>query len=161
MEDTKICKVCLIEKSVSKFHIAKKPGQIGTDGYMRKTLCYKSSCKECLREEQRKKYHSLSLDQQRKLRKNNSCNNPEYRKKYKLKNYYGLTTEEFSAMIMIQNNKCKICECEMNSPQIDHNHSTGNVRGLLCRNCNTSLGLLKENKNTLYNMISYINNDYI
>jgi Recombination endonuclease VII len=161
MKDTKICKVCLIEKSVLEFHIARKPGTMNSNGYLSKVVCYKSSCKECLREQQRKKYHSLTLEEQRKLRKNNSCNNPDYRKKYKLKNYYGLTTEEFSSMVLEQNNKCKICECEMKSTQIDHNHSTGKVRGLLCRNCNTSLGLLKENTKVLYNMISYINNDYI
>jgi hypothetical protein len=160
MKDTKICKICCIEKSICEFHISQKPGKIGSDGYVRKTICYKTSCKECIREEQKKKYHNLTLEQQRKIRKNNPCNNSEYRKKYKLKTHYGLTTEEFSAMIEEQNNKCKICECEMDSPQVDHNHTTNKVRALLCRNCNTSLGLLKEDPKVLYNMISYIN-DYL
>jgi len=160
MQDTKVCKICLLEKSISEFHIAKKPGNIGADGYMRKTLCYKTSCKECLRKEQREKYHKLTLEQRKERRKNNSCNTVEYRKKYKLKTHYGLTTEEFSDMIKKQNNKCKICQYEMNTPQVDHNHTTGKVRALLCRNCNTSLGLLKEDTKVLYNMISYIN-DYL
>jgi NAD+--asparagine ADP-ribosyltransferase len=160
MEKSKICKNCFIEKPISEFHVAQKPGKIGSDGYIRKTVCYKSSCKECLRKKQKEKYHNLTLDQQKKLRENNSCNNSDYRKKYKLKTNYGLTIEEFSDMIKYQNNKCKICECEMNSPQIDHNHATNEVRALLCRNCNTSLGLLKEDTKVLYNMISYIN-DYL
>ena len=156
MTDTKVCKTCSIEKPVSEFHVAQKPGKTGSDGYVRKTICYKSSCKECYKEIQRKKYHDLTIDQQRNRRKNNSCNNPEYRKKYKLKSNYGLTVEDFSAMLLEQNNKCKICECEMDSPQVDHNHTTNKVRALLCRNCNTSLGLLKEDTKVLHNMISYI-----
>ena len=44
-------------------------------------------------------------------------------------------------------------------PQGDHNHTTGKVRALLCRSCNTSLGLLREDSKILYNMISYINDN--
>ena len=82
-----------------------------------------------------------------------------YSQAYNLKTRFGLTTEQFSAMIVEQNNRCKICGCDMVEPQVDHNHTTGKVRSLLCRPCNTSLGMLKENTETLYNMISYINND--
>lgn len=39
---------------------------------------------------------------------------------------------------------------------VDHNHNTGTVRGLLCHNCNSSLGLLKENVSILEKMIKYI-----
>ena len=160
MKNSKICKSCSVEKSVSEFHIAKKPGTIGSDGYMRKTICYKSYCKECLRKIQRERYHKLDDEKKRQRRQNNSCNNFEYRQSYRLKTHFGLTTEEFSAMIEQQNNKCKICECYMVPPQVDHNHTTGKVRALLCRSCNTSLGLLKEDSKILYNMISYIN-DYL
>jgi hypothetical protein len=153
----KICNSCKVEKSLTEFHIAQKPGKVGTDGYVRKTICYKSKCKDCLRKEQRQKYHELKDDVKVQRRKNNRCNTFEWRQQYRLKNRFGLTTEEFSAMVLEQNNKCKICECEMDTPQIDHNHTTGKVRSLLCRSCNTSLGLVKEDTKILYNMISYIN----
>lgn len=153
----KICNSCKVEKPLTEFHIAQKPGKVGTDGYVRKTICYKSKCKDCLRKEQRQKYHELEDDVKLQRRKNNRCNTFEWRHQYRLKNRFGLTTEEFSAMVLEQNNKCKICEFEMDTPQIDHNHTTGKVRSLLCRSCNTSLGLVKEDTKILYNMISYIN----
>jgi hypothetical protein len=157
---TKVCKTCNIEKSVSEYHVAAKPGKRGSDEYIRNTLVYKAHCKECLRNLQREKYHKLDENAKKERRRNNRCNNFKYRQEYRLKSRFGLTTEEFSDMIREQNNKCKICECEMNPPQVDHDHSTGKVRYLLCRNCNTSLGLLKEDTKVLYKMISYIN-DYL
>jgi hypothetical protein len=157
--DTKICKTCKSEKPIQEFHITQKAGYKGTDGYVRTKTLYKTSCKVCEREKQLQKYHNLPTEKQRKRRSNNTSNNPEYRKAYKLKNKYGLTTEEFSAMVLNQDNKCKICGDEMSPPQVDHNHSTGKVRSLLCRACNTSLGLLREDPQILRNMISYIHDN--
>ena len=144
----KVCYKCGVEKSLSDFHVAKQ-------GKYAPIL--KSFCKECMREYQKEKYKFLDEDKKRKRREKNPCNTFEWRQQYRLKNRFGLTTEEFSAMVLEQNNKCKICECEMDVPQIDHNHTTGEVRSLLCRCCNTSLGLVKEDTKILYNMISYIN----
>ncbi len=39
---------------------------------------------------------------------------------------------------------------------VDHNHHTGKVRGLLCRRCNVSLGLLRDSTEILNNMITYM-----
>jgi hypothetical protein len=157
--ETKICKTCNIEKSINEYHIAAKPGTVGTDGYTRHSIVYKAHCKECIRSIQKEKYHKLNENIKKERRKNNSCNNFEYRQSYRLKTRFGLTTEEFSDMIKKQNNKCKICECEMNPPQVDHNHITGKIRSLLCRGCNTSLGLLREDPQILRNMISYIHDN--
>lgn len=160
MEKIKKCRDCSIEKSIDNFHIAGRAGTTAGNGYIRTVDTYKSICKECYRKREKEKYHKLDEDQKNKRRQNNSCNNFEYRQAYRLKSRFGLTTEEFSAMILKQQNKCKICECDMETPQVDHNHDTGEVRALLCRACNTSLGLLKENPQTLHNMITYIN-DYL
>lgn len=40
---------------------------------------------------------------------------------------------------------------------VDHNHSTGEVRGLLCANCNAALGLIDDNKSILSDLIDYLN----
>ena len=50
--------------------------------------------------------------------------------------------------------KCK--EKSIKHLCIDHNHTTGKVRGLLCQRCNTGLGMAKGNINTLNEMISYL-----
>ena len=72
---------------------------------------------------------------------------------------FNLTMEQYCGMIEEQDNMCKICNVVMDTPCVDHNHTTGKVRHLLCMQCNTSLGLLKENTTTLQNMISYINDN--
>ena len=150
----KVCRKCKVEKSYSEFHIS----QQGVKGPI-----YKSQCKVCVRKRQVEKYNNLTDEQKKQRREGNPCNTFEYRQQYNLRTRFGLTTEAFSAMIVEQNSTCKICGVgfeEKVKPQIDHNHETGKVRGLLCRNCNTSLGLLKENTETLRSMINYLN-DYL
>ena len=71
---------------------------------------------------------------------------------------YGLTEEEYNNMVLSQNNLCAIC----NNPSknkalaIDHNHKTGEVRGLLCHNCNLAIGLFKENISVFTSAIKYL-----
>jgi hypothetical protein len=139
--EIKKCNDCLTEKSVEEFYI-KRIGKRGQN-------LYTSRCKVCQLDRNMKNYYNESPEKRKRRR--DLCSASHLLRKF------GLTTEEFSAMIEQQNNKCKICECDMSSPQVDHNHTTGKVRALLCRSCNTSLGLLKEDSKILYNMISYIN----
>lgn len=89
------------------------------------------------------------------------CN--EFRK-YKgfIKRTYGISYEEYQALEVEQNYCCAICK----SPQVsnkrverffvDHCHTTGKVRGLLCSKCNHGLGLFNDNKNLLLNAIAYL-----
>jgi hypothetical protein len=86
------------------------------------------------------------------------------RKRAKLKNKYGITIEEKNAMLENQNNKCLICGVDISGQDvrgwdnacIDHNHNTDEVRGLLCRLCNTMLGISKENPEILRNAANYL-----
>ena len=50
---------------------------------------------------------------------------------------------------------CEACGGN-NKISFDHDHQTGEHRGWLCHNCNTALGLLKDNINTLQNLIGYL-----
>jgi hypothetical protein len=60
---------------------------------------------------------------------------------------YGLTREECNQIMMAQQEQCAICKksFDKDTPLVDHNHQTGEVRGLLCRPCNTAIGLLHDN----------------
>ena len=75
---------------------------------------------------------------------------------------YGLTEEQFLQMKEAQNNKCVICNKEFDDTSkntnacVDHCHTTNNVRGLLCGYCNSALGMLKENVESMKNMITYV-----
>ncbi len=90
-------------------------------------------------------------------------NNPvisKVQKVARVKRKYGLTLEQIEQMRLDQNNQCKTCKREfVKTPHVDHNHKTGEVRGLLCGPCNRALGLLQENIETLQNMISLLGSD--
>ena len=69
---------------------------------------------------------------------------------------YGITLEERDAMILEQDSRCAICTTELTTPCVDHCHTTGEVRGILCHNCNLFLGNAKDNVTTLENAITYL-----
>jgi formylmethanofuran dehydrogenase subunit E len=69
---------------------------------------------------------------------------------------HGITQERYEAKIVFQNNLCAICFKEMEPPNIDHNHKTSEVRDLLCRYCNTLLGMAFEDTKILQSAIDYI-----
>jgi len=54
-----------------------------------------------------------------------------------------------------QNGLCAICQ-EREAKHIDHDHITGKIRGLLCRPCNTSLGILGDTEDALMHAIAYL-----
>jgi hypothetical protein len=101
-------------------------------------------------------------------------NQKEYHKKYHIANRdkinartrkhhfvyrYGITQEEAMELVKKAGNKCQICGVEFlesNPPHIDHNHKTGTIRGVLCRCCNSGLGLFNENINLLKIAIRYL-----
>jgi hypothetical protein len=87
--------------------------------------------------------------------------NIERNKNYKLIKRYNLTLEQFNDKLKNQNNKCTLCyttfDEKINKACVDHNHQTGKIRDILCFFCNSTLGLVKENKNILNNMINYLN----
>jgi hypothetical protein len=57
---------------------------------------------------------------------------------------YGLTPEHYEAMLLAQCGRCAVCGDVMHNPQIDHSHTTGQVRGLLCGRCNRSIHIVEE-----------------
>lgn len=70
-----------------------------------------------------------------------------------LRRTYNLTEEQYSNMLLSQNGRCLICKKEKDKLCVDHNHETGEIRGLLCVKCNSNLGwhecYLKEINNYL------------
>ncbi len=74
---------------------------------------------------------------------------------------YGLTPESYTAMAEAQSYKCVICnrpaaEDRDGVLHVDHNHATGEVRGLLCSQCNVALGLLQDSAELLRKAASYL-----
>lgn len=70
---------------------------------------------------------------------------------------YGLTLDEYEAMVEDQGGKCAICGVTPKTRLcVDHCHATGIVRGLLCRSCNTAIGLLREDTKVMGKAIQYV-----
>jgi len=70
---------------------------------------------------------------------------------------YGLTLEQVDEILFKQNHKCAICDRslkEMNR-NIDHDHRTGKVRGILCHRCNAGLGYV-EDEDFLKKSLAYL-----
>ena len=81
-------------------------------------------------------------------------------RKHRLKKC-NLTGEQYAKMAREQNNRCAICyrmELAKNTRylSIDHDHVTGEIRGLLCIKCNTILGMAGDNVEILTNAINYL-----
>lgn len=72
---------------------------------------------------------------------------------------YRITLEQYDAMLSSQNGVCAACGGVNASGKplfVDHNHTTGQVRGLLCSMCNSSIGLAKESADILKKLASYL-----
>lgn len=76
---------------------------------------------------------------------------------YVLKSRYGLDEEAYLAMVAEREGKCDICDVVYyRRLNVDHDHETNQVRGLLCNNCNRGLGHFKDDKQRLKRAIEYI-----
>ena len=72
---------------------------------------------------------------------------------------YGISLEQYDEMLKAQQGVCAICATSCDTGMnlaVDHCHDTNKVRGLLCKNCNTAIGLLKENVENMNKAINYI-----
>ena len=73
---------------------------------------------------------------------------------------YGITLEDYNQMFADQEGCCKVCDRHQseftNNLCVDHCHTTGKVRGLLCFSCNTGIGHLKDDIELLKRAITYL-----
>lgn len=80
----------------------------------------------------------------------------EKRRRAKYPARYGITYEQVLAMVEAQGGRCAICFDELDAPHVDHNHTTGEVRAILCRHCNTVLGHARDDVQILLSAIEYL-----
>lgn len=69
---------------------------------------------------------------------------------------YGLTPAEFDAMVVSQSGLCDICLCQLRIVNVDHDHTTGRVRGLLCRGCNIGIGAFSDEPERMVSAVAYV-----
>lgn len=129
----KICPNCKVEKHIEDYW----KGQ--------------SSCIDCTKYKQKNRWNSRT---------------PKKRLEQHLKYKYGVSPEEFLEALESQNGNCAICEISLpdlfiyenrrRGYAIDHNHQTGEFRGILCLSCNTLLGMAKDDPEILKEAILYL-----
>lgn len=129
-QNLKECGRCKEIKSIQNF---------GLDKYTKHG--YASNCKKCISESNKGKNKFVAL-----------------------KTKYGVTPAKYNELLTTQNYNCAICNSSLlnldnKHIHLDHCHTTGKVRGILCSYCNLGLGNFKDNIQNLKNAINYLNNN--
>lgn len=150
----KTCQDCLTSKPENEFHVKRyKSGKVGLRSY----------CKDCSHKQREEWRKTNPLDNERN-KVYNKTHALEIRGKKLVKQYWPQLTweqaiEMWNLLLKEQNGACGICKKEKKSLHVDHNHTTGKVRGLLCYNCNNGLGRFKDSIEFLYNAVKYLTKD--
>lgn len=131
----KQCNKCGEEKPLDEFPFRKS----AKDGR-------RNECRVCSRV-----YHKAFSDK-------NRTNIRHKARERALKDRYNLTPQDVKVILEEQQGSCCICGCDISKkPYVDHNHATGEVRGLLCNKCNRGLGYFNDSVANLNNAIDYLN----
>lgn len=97
-------------------------------------------CKICLAETRKARYDAGKI-RDRNLRQN----------------YRGFTSGDYDALFAKRGSACAVCGKQQKQHlHVDHNHTTGIVRGLLCSDCNTALGHLRDSPVIIQSLLQYI-----
>ena len=103
----------------------------------------------------------------------NNLETPNPQRAANLYRSYKLTVEDYDNILKAQNGVCAICKLRTFNERkrhrgydgrtkliyplcVDHDHNTGKVRGLLCNNCNTGIGYLKDDLQLVQNALDYL-----
>lgn len=141
----KTCTKCDLPEGEVEFY----PHPSTTDGK-------RGECVGCNRE-QKRLYYAANAEALRTKGKQAYVANPERFRKNNLKKY-GLTLEDYAALEKVQKSLCAICLRPDNGIRlaVDHNHTTGKVRGLLCKRCNKALGGFRDDPSLISRAAEYL-----
>ena len=123
-------------------------------------LCRKCSetCFECHQRPRKKQHRLCNICQSKRNRIRNSCPERKLRIRLsKIKSVYKITDEE--AMSLLSKKQCEACLktfTKKGDAHIDHCHKTGKVRGVLCFNCNASMGHLGDSLDRMNKLCAYL-----
>ena len=151
---TKICTMCKQDLPITEYYTSKTQ----KSGYW-------PSCKTCTLASKKasRERHPTTFEQRKAYVQKYKSRHPDrvkasYRKQSLRKNF-GITPEEYDSLLLTQNGVCAACHEPPGKKMlaVDHCHTKGHVRGLLCGNCNTAAGLLKEDRSRFESLMEYLN----
>ena len=102
-----------------------------------------------------KRTYAVRKESIRAYERRRRAENPEVFVAQQLRRRYGLTIEQYKAILAAQNGMCALCK-EREAVDVDHDHKTGKVRSLLCRTCNLALGFFRDCPDRLRAAIAYL-----
>lgn len=157
VDGMQVCRRCKVSKSVDQFwkNSTKSTGLIQ----------YCKGCTNLNHKECRDRQKNGTIKHIIKFSKKDigTVEYKEHQRDRVLKKNYGITLEDYNKLFSDQKGCCVICnihQTELKRPlDVDHNHKTGKVRGLLCAKCNTGIGLFNDNVELLNKVIEYLEND--
>ena len=169
VNDYKICKTCKQSLPITEYY---------KDPKSKDRLFY--SCKKCnstyrkeirrknpkteeqlkINREKNKIHYERNKEKKAIYVKQRRTDHPEIYRDLAYKYKYGISIVDYKKLLVEQNNCCAICKISQKDINyhlvVDHCHISNNVRGLLCRNCNLSLGYFKDDIQTIQNSITYL-----
>jgi hypothetical protein len=158
---TKRCSKCKQEKDLDDFsnNRTKSGGKEGTC----KECCsashklWREKNKEHIKQKGKERYEANKEEMKAQMRQYRK-DNPKKMRDLHYRRYYGINIHDYNEMLYKQQNCCGICGCFAGEERlcVDHDHETGEVRGLLCQLCNKALGLFKDDKGSLERAIAYL-----
>lgn len=158
---TKTCPLCKLEKTADEFGKRKRTKKsTGEIYYGLRSNC--TLCERVYHQKWKGKYYAANKDEVNRKRKIERAADPEKAWGIMIKSRYGVTSEQYHEVLEAQGGGCGICgrptadRKGQNRLHVDHDHLSGNFRGLLCARCNTALGKFDDDVDTLQKAISYL-----
>jgi hypothetical protein len=131
-------------KGCDKTKLRKEFGSVGAATILSKRFGARVLCKPC--------EQALAKKYWEEHKQENMWEGRKYR--------YEMDEKDFDKLLESQNGECAICECELPADKfksdIDHNHKTGKVRGIVCRSCNITIGMVEKKIKYIDKIIKYI-----
>lgn len=172
-ENSRCCKKCNIVKDLGEFYNARSR----TGKYYRVW-----KCNSCVNAHNRERYNTGPEERRQALRRrsrNWKDNNPQRLAEYEARNFekhrkrdqnyglvrnFGITMDEYNLLLHEQKGVCAICQKPETAMQrgiikllaVDHCHTTGKIRGLLCGRCNPAIGCFREDESIILAAIIYL-----
>lgn len=144
----KRCSICKSLKATSEFYKSAST----KDGLL-------SGCKRC-RYIRENKNPEKQQGRSRKWRALNPEKHHATERNCRIKRTYGITQYEFDVLASKQNYSCLICTRKPKRLVVDHDHGTGEIRGLLCASCNCGIGYLRDDPSIVHSAYRYLLNPF-
>lgn len=128
-----------------------------TERYISNNTCVR--CRDTYRRAEYQLFRDEHIERTNEWHAKNREKHNEAMRLGQLRRKFGMTAEDYERLLTKQNGKCAICEGNCLTGRrlaVDHSHTTNQVRGLLCQNCNIGLGKFKDDPKRLVSAVGYL-----